>query len=141
MSKRNNVEGHRRFIKAFDAQDVEALIALCDGKVEVHSVFAAVGGAVYNGHDGVRRWLRDIEEVWSQFHVVSEAYFDHGEYTIAFNVLDGRAQQSGVEVAMPYATVMRWRDDLIVYFKAYAHREDALRDLGITEDALDPIAP
>jgi hypothetical protein len=72
---------------------------------------------------------------------VSEAYFDLGEYTIAFNVLDGRAQQSGVEVAMPYATVMQWRDDLIVYFKAYAHREDALTDLGVTEDALEPIAP
>jgi ketosteroid isomerase-like protein len=140
VSKRN-VEGHRRFIEAFDAREIEALVALCDGKVEVHSVFAAVGGAVYNGHDGVRRWLRDIEEVWSQFRVVSEAYFDLGEYTIAFNVLDGRAQQSGVEVAMPYATVMRWSDDLIVYFKAYAHREDALTDLGVTEDALEPIAP
>jgi ketosteroid isomerase-like protein len=140
VSKRN-VESHRRFIEAFDAREVEALIALCNGKVEVHSVFAAVGGAVYNGHDGLRRWLCDIEEVWSQFSVVSEAYFDLGEYTIAFNVLDGRAQQSGVEIAMPYATVMRWRDDLIVYFKACAHREDALTDLGVTEDALEPIAP
>jgi hypothetical protein len=48
---------------------------LCDQKVEVHSVFAAVGGAG------------------------------------------------------------------VVYFKAYAHREDALRDLGLSEDALEPIAP
>jgi ketosteroid isomerase-like protein len=136
-----NVERHRRLADAFNALDVEGFIALCDPKIELYSAMAAVGGAVYNGHDGVRRWLRDIEEVWSQFRVVSEAYFDLGEYTIAFNVLDGRAQQSGVEVAMPYATVMRWRDDLIVYFKAYAHREDALTDLGVTEDALEPIAP
>jgi ketosteroid isomerase-like protein len=136
-----NVQGHRRFIEAFDARDVDALIALCDGKVEVHSVFAAVGGAVYNGHDGVRTWVRDIEEVWIEFRVVSETYFDLGEFTIAFNVLDGRAQQSGVEVAMPYATVMRWRDNLVVYFKAYAHREDALSDLGVSEDELEPIAP
>jgi ketosteroid isomerase-like protein len=136
-----NVQGHRRFIEAFDARDVEGLIASCHEKVEVHSVFAAVGGAVYNGHDGVRTWLRDIEEVWSEFRVVSEAYFDLGEYTIAFNVLNGRAQQSGVEVAMPYATVMRWRDDLIIYFKAYAHREDALRDLGVSGEGLEPIVP
>jgi ketosteroid isomerase-like protein len=136
-----NVEGHRRFIAAFTARDVEALIALCDEEVEVHSVFAAVGGAIYNGHDGVRRWMRDIEEAWIEFLVEAEAYFDLGEHTIAFNVLHGRGQQSGVELSMPCATVMRWRDSLIVYFKAYVHREDALRDLGVSEDALEPIAP
>jgi ketosteroid isomerase-like protein len=135
------VESHRRFIGAFDARDVEALIALCDQKVEVRSVFAAVGAATYNGHAGVRRWVRDIDEAWIKFHVESEAYFDAGEHTIAYNVLKGRGPQSGVDVAMPYATVIRWSDDLVVYFKAYAHREDALKNLGLSEDALEPISP
>jgi hypothetical protein len=30
---------------------------------------------------------------------------------------------------------------LCVYFKVYARREDALRDLGVSEDALEPITP
>jgi hypothetical protein len=42
---------------------------------------------------------------------------------------------------MPRALVVRWRNDLVVYLKGYAHREDALRDLGISEDELEPIAP
>jgi hypothetical protein len=29
----------------------------------------------------------------------------------------------------------------LVYGKFYTHREDALRDLGLSEDALEPIAP
>jgi hypothetical protein len=29
----------------------------------------------------------------------------------------------------------------MVYGKAYVHRQDALKDLGISEDALQPIAP
>jgi hypothetical protein len=29
----------------------------------------------------------------------------------------------------------------MVYGKAYVRREDALRDLGLSEDALEPIAP
>jgi hypothetical protein len=37
--------------------------------------------------------------------------------------------------------VCKWRDGLIVYFKGYTHREDALTDLGVSEDALEPIAP
>jgi hypothetical protein len=73
--------------------------------------------------------------------VEPEAYFDLGEHTLALYVLHGRGRHSGVEVAMPNALVARWSDDLIVYLKAYAHREDALSDLGVMEDALKPIDP
>jgi hypothetical protein len=31
-------------------------------------------------------------------------------------------------------------DERCVYFKAYADREEALRDLGLSEDALVPIS-
>jgi ketosteroid isomerase-like protein len=47
---------HRRAVEAFDTHDVEAFIALMDPSIEAHSVFAAVG-AVYHGHDGLRRFL------------------------------------------------------------------------------------
>jgi hypothetical protein len=70
-----------------------------------------------------------------------DAYFDLGEYTITFHVLHGRGRHSGADVAMPAAHLCRWRDGLIVYFKGYAHREDALSDLGVSEDALEPIDP
>jgi hypothetical protein len=36
---------------------------------------------------------------------------------------------------------VRWSDGLVIYFKAYADAEDALRDLGISEDALERIEP
>ena len=42
---------------------------------------------------------------------------------------------------MPGAQVCAWREGLMVYGKAYVDREDALRDLGLSEDALEPIAP
>ena len=42
---------------------------------------------------------------------------------------------------MPFAQVLRWRDGLIVYAKGYTRREDALRDLGVSEDELEPVAP
>jgi ketosteroid isomerase-like protein len=136
-----NVEAHRRFVEAFNARDVERLIALCDQQVEFHSLFAAVGDTVYHGPE-IRRWHRDLEDAWGkEIRIEPESFFDLGEHTLAFNVLHGRGQQSGVEVAMPYAQVMRWRDGLIAYFKAYVDREDALQDLGVSEDALEPIAP
>jgi hypothetical protein len=61
---------------AFNERYADALVAVCDPSIEVHSVFAAIGGAIYHGHDEVRKWLRDIQEAWSQFRVESEANFD-----------------------------------------------------------------
>jgi ketosteroid isomerase-like protein len=100
------------------------------------------GGAVYHGHDGVRRWWRDQEEAWgARLRVEPEAYLDVGEHTLISYVARGRGSNSGAEVAMPVASVATWRDGLMVYLKAFVHREDAPRDLGVSEDELEPIAP
>jgi hypothetical protein len=125
-----------------NALDVDALVALCDPSIEVHSVFAAVGGAVYHGHDGVRSWQRDLQQSWGgEFRVEPEAFFDLGEHTLVFAVLRGRGGQSGAEVAMPAGGVARWRDGLCVSHDAYGDRELALRDAGVTEDVLEPLDP
>ena len=139
---RENVESARRLYAALSAGDTDALVALCDPSIEVHSVFAAVSGAVYHGRDGARQWVEDLREAFGgRFRVEVETYFDLGEHTVAFGALHGRGGQSGAEVAMPAAGVTRWRDGLCVCQKAYARRDDALRDLGVSEDALEPIAP
>jgi hypothetical protein len=137
-----NVELHRRAVETFNAHEVEAFIALCDPSVEVHSSFAALGGGVYQGHDGVRAYFRDLEDAWGDaFRIEAEAYFDLGESTLAFYALRGQGRQSGMEVAMPIAQEVRYRSGLCVYFKSHADRDDALRELGVSEEELEPIDP
>ncbi len=137
-----NVAPHRRALEAFHARDVEAFIACLDPDVEYHSVMTVPGGAVYHGHDGVRKYFADFKDVWGdEFRVEPEAFFVLGDHTLMFYSLHGFGQQSGAEVAMPGAQVCKWRDGLMVYGKAYVHREDALRELGVSEDELEPIAP
>ena len=141
MSERN-VELHRCVYEAFNSRDVEAFIAYCDPKIELHSGLTMPGGAIYHGHDGVRRWHRDVEEAFGdEIRVEPEAYFALGERTIGFHILRGRGRQSGVEVTGPYAHVFTWHEGALFHFKGYPRREDALTDLGISEDALEPIAP
>ena len=78
MSERN-VELNRRWIEAFNSRDIEAVIALCDPSVELDSAFAAIGGGIYKGHDGIRRYFRDYEDAWgAEIRVQPEAYFDLG---------------------------------------------------------------
>jgi ketosteroid isomerase-like protein len=132
----------RTFTEALNARDIEALISCCNPHIEFHSTFAAVGGAVYQGHEGMRRWFQDLEDAWGKdLQSEIEAFFDPGGGALlVFYVLRGRGRQSGAEVTLPAASVLKARDGLIIYFKAYVHREDAFRELGVTEDALEPIA-
>jgi ketosteroid isomerase-like protein len=137
-----NVELHRRFYRALNGRDVDALVALCHPSVEVRSSFAAVGGATYQGHEGVRRWMRDTEESWGgSFRVEPDAFYEIGEHTMILGVLKARGSQSGLKVAMPAIGVARWRDGLCVSHKGYVDKSDALAELGVSEEALEPIKP
>ena len=103
---------------------------------------AAAGGVpIYRGHDGLRAWLRDLDEVWKEFDVEPAAHVDLGEHTLAFGVQRGRGRQSEVQVEMPLTAVARWHEGRVVHSKAYLHREEALSDLGLSEDELEPIEP
>jgi hypothetical protein len=139
----SNVELHRRLNAAFTLRDTEAIIEVCDPGIEFHTRFAAVGGVpVYRGHDGLRRFNQELEEVWGDsIRIEAEQYFDLGERTLAFYVLRGRARQSRTEVTMPATVVARWRHALCTYWKSYVDREEALVELGVTEGDLEPIAP
>jgi ketosteroid isomerase-like protein len=136
------VELHRRLYRAFNARDVEALIALADPGISVESVFGAVSGGSYHGSEGIRRWQADLEEAWgSEIRVEVEAYFDLGPRTLAFDVLHGRGERSGVDVAIPGAAVATWSDGRCAEFKAYRDRTEALRDLGLREGELERLPP
>ena len=58
-----------------------------------------------------------------------------------FYVLRGRGRLSGAEVTSQLTQVARWRNNLCVYAKVYTDRDEALKDLGVSEDALEPITP
>jgi hypothetical protein len=137
-----NVELYRRLLLALSGRDEDSLVAFCDPSIEVHSVFAVVGGAVYHGHEGVRRWQRELQESFGgEFRVQPETFFDLGEYTLVSAVLHGRGGQSGAQVAMPNYGVARWREGLCLSHKGYLHKEDALGELGVSGDGLQPIRP
>jgi ketosteroid isomerase-like protein len=138
---RHNVELTRRLLEAVNRRDIEAGAALCDLEIEFDSAFSEVGG-IYRGHDGLRRYFQDLEDAWGdEVRREPEAYVDLGEQTLMLYVAHLRGRHSGVDLAQPAAAAYKWRDGLCVDVKNYAHKEDALSDLGVSEDALEPIAP
>jgi hypothetical protein len=104
-------------------------------------VYEEVGSAEYHGHDGTRRFFSDLADTWEEIRVEPEAYYDLGETTLLYYLARARGRQSGAEVTMPLAQVCRWRDGLCFYWRTYRHRGDALSDLGVSTEALEPISP
>ena len=137
-----NIERNRGLLAAYNARNIDAMIDYFDAAIELQSAFAAVEGVTYRGHDGIRRWHHDLQESWGEdVRVDPEAYFDLGERTLVFYTLRGRGARSGMEVAMSAAYIVRWSDGLAVHLKAFADREQALRDLDLAATQLEPIAP
>jgi ketosteroid isomerase-like protein len=143
LVSRENVDVHRRMVAAFNARDVEAMIACWDPKGEYHPVLATVAGvSAFHGHDGMRTWFADLEDaLGDEMRAEPEAFYDLGERTLMFYVLRGRGRVSGAEVTSQFTQVARWRNNLAVYMKVYTDRDEALRDLGVSGDELEPIAP
>lgn len=139
---RGDVEIARGFIAAFNDRDIGSAVSYCHPSIEFHSTFAAVGGGVYRGHAGMRSWHQEIQEAWKgSIRAEPEAFFDLGSHILSFVMLHATGPQSGVEAALPIASISRSRDGLLVYFRSYIHREDALQDLGVSEDELVAISP
>lgn len=142
MSERN-VELHRRALEVFNQRDLDAFLPLVHPDIEYHPVLASISGVeVYRGYEGVRRWFADFDEVFGDdVHVEPEAFFDLGEQTLVFYTLHARGRQSGAPVAMPFAQALTWENHLTVKGVIYTDREEALRDLGVSQDELEPLSP
>jgi ketosteroid isomerase-like protein len=127
-------------VEAFNARDLDGMLAVSDPDVEWHSTFAAVGGAVYHGHDGIRNWHRDLDDAWGgEVRFEIESCFDLDHSLLVFGTLHAHGRHSGAKVALPIAQVWRIRDGLISYCKTYREREDALQELRVSEDELVPV--
>lgn len=65
---RENVRLVERAIAAINARDIESYRACCTEDVKLETPMAAVGG-VYEGIDGIRRFLTDVEEATPDFRM------------------------------------------------------------------------
>jgi ketosteroid isomerase-like protein len=137
-----NVERMRKIVVAFNDRDVEAMVAFTDPDVEAHSTFAAVGGAVYHGHAGVRRWHQELNEVFpGEIAVEAEAYFDLGDSVVVYLVLRGRGAQSGAQVEAPIAQIHTFRDGRVVRWTSFIDRREAWTEAGVTAEECERIEP
>jgi ketosteroid isomerase-like protein len=127
-----NVELHRRAFDAFNRRDLDALLALMDADVQAVSLLVAIEGG-YIGHDGMRRWWRDLLESWPDYTVEVVDVRDLGDLTVAALRTRGHGAGSDVPVGETQWHVADWRDGKVVWWGISRTEAEALEAVGLRE--------
>ena len=130
------VDGFKRAFDAINRRDAEALLSELDPEVEWHgAILMAIGGkqAVYRGHPGVRKWLRDLYETLSEFQAEYPDIRDLDDRTVAIGHFHARGTASEVEIESPHATVVEFKDGKGIRIRTFLDPNDALEAVGLRE--------
>jgi ketosteroid isomerase-like protein len=90
---------------------------------------SATEGA-YVGYDGMRRFFADTEDMFEIFEPAYPEVRDLGNCMVAIGSIRIRARGSGVEVDVPSAAVVQYRDGLLWRYKDYGDARAALSAAG-----------
>jgi len=85
------------------------------------------------GHEGMRRFVADTEEMFEVFQASYPDVRDLGESVLAIGSIRMRGKVSGVETDVPTAVIAEFRDGLLWRFKDYGDARSALRAAGVRE--------
>jgi ketosteroid isomerase-like protein len=130
---RENIEVVRR---AYDLDgDVDALLELCAGDIEIRDQPALPGSRVAVGHEGVRAWYAELVEGLHYMRFEPQEFIDAGDRVLVVTQATTRGKGSGVEVEMRFSSVWTIRDGKAVSLVSYDTHAEALHAAGLSANA------
>ena len=89
---------------------------------------------VYQGLDGLRRFVEQVDEMWEDFQIEPEELIDGGDQVVAAVRMSGRGRGSGVEAEMQVFAVWTLREGKVSRMTGgYRDRAEALEAAGLKE--------
>jgi ketosteroid isomerase-like protein len=127
----DNVRLVERAIAAINARDIEGYRACCTENVKLETPMAAVGG-VYEGIDGIRRFLTDVEDTAPDFRIEIDGLEEvDSKRVIAFLRPSSTGRASGIRMAAPTTNVYDVIDGKISHIRIFLNRQQALNAVGL----------
>ena len=126
-----DVETVRKGVEAYNQGDVEGVLAMTATDVVLVPVRALLDGGSYEGHEGVRRFMADMDEDWAEREIEVDEIrdLDRGILVLGQFRAVGR---SGVEVRQPLAWRSELRQGKLIRLQAYSDVSVALNELGLS---------
>ena len=116
----------RRAFEAWDRGDDEAAARDFAPDVEIDASERVLNPAVYQGHDGARRFREEIAETWDDFHVEIEEMRAAGDQVVVLVHSRGQGRGSGVAVDARAAWLVTVVAGRVARLRLYRDRAEAL---------------
>jgi uncharacterized protein len=87
----------------------------------------------YRGLEGSHRWQQLMDEIWEDWHLDAERFFDAGEEVVVFVRTSGTARQSGAPVEISVAHVFTLQEGRVTRLEVFLDRHEALDAVGLSE--------
>ena len=127
---------------ATSRRDVDAMMALMREDAEFVPITAAMEGVEYCGHEGIRQFMKDLEEHWEFFETVQEEWRDLGDRVVATGYWHARGRASGVEMDRQPAVWLAYvRDGKIARWRTYTNVGEGLAAAGVDPPTPDDKRP
>jgi ketosteroid isomerase-like protein len=136
--ERQNAENVIRGHAAFNEGDVEGALRFISPEYELHPAVggAFTGEAIYRGHDGFRRYIEEIKDVFEEFRLEPRTIATCGEWTVVDVEVTAQGHASGVAIDTEMTMIYRSRGGKAFWCATYFQHADALKDVGLSEDDL-----
>jgi ketosteroid isomerase-like protein len=131
-----NVEAFKRAIKAYNRRDIDAFLEEIDPEIELQGALQALlenEATVYRGHEGVRQWIRDIDEALANISLELPEIRDLGDRIVAIGWLRARGKASGAETKSRFGCVVEWKNGKATRVVSFLSEAEALEAAGLRE--------
>ncbi len=120
--------------EALNSGDLDALIRLCDPTFRLDMSDRVFNPAVYEGHDGIRRFYAEVRDVWESYTWEPEEPLESRDHVLALLRSTGKGRGSGVELERR-RTAMLWavRGNRPTSLRFFRDRAKALEAAGLRE--------
>jgi ketosteroid isomerase-like protein len=131
-----NVEAFRRMVQAYNRRDVESFLEGFDPSLEWRPLTQVMFGGearVYRGHDGVRQFLREVDEAFADIQIERAEIRDLGERIVVSGHLRARGRVSGVETTSPISWLVEFKNGKVIRMRDFLDPREALEAAGLSD--------
>jgi hypothetical protein len=122
----------RRIWREWNEGDRDAALdpELTHPDVELHTQLSRVEGKPYRGYDGVRQWMRDIDEQFAEWRLEIDEIRERGDRILVLGSIHARGRESGLEIDQPLGWILDYRDDRTIRMETKQGHAAAIKAAG-----------
>ena len=116
----------RRCFDAMNARDLETLVELVHEEIVADVPTGFANADSYRGREGFRRMAEQWLEPWREFRIEPLELVEEGDAVIVSVHQSGTGRESGIEVDMDLAYLVRVRDGMLAEWRLCVDAGEAL---------------